>query len=72
MTSKRRSKVVEMRRGESVQITLPGAAQQVAIDTRKITVTLEHKSGQHARLRIQAGDDILIDEPRQVAAVQPG
>jgi hypothetical protein len=68
MGQKRRSKVVEMRRGESVQITVP----QVAIDTQKITVTLEHKSGQHARLRIQAGDEVLIDEPATADAVQPG
>lgn len=66
-SQRRRSKVVEISRGESLQITVPN----VALDSQKITVTLEHKSGQHARLRIQAGDEVIIASPEQTAA-EPG
>lgn len=62
MHTRRLKKFVEMTRGESLRITVP-AGSHVALDTQEITVTLEHKSGQHARLRIEAGDSIQIAEP---------
>lgn len=63
MSTRRLTKYVEMSRGESLRITIPAGDAQVALDSQEITVTLEHKSGQHARLRIQAGDCIQIAEP---------
>ncbi len=50
---------MEIRAGESLSIE----ASQDDCDSKRITVTLEHKSGHRARLRISAPDDVLINRP---------
>ena len=59
MSVQRRNVVHELAAGEVIELTVP----KVAVDTGKITLTLEHKSGRHARLRITAGDDVVINRP---------
>lgn len=49
---------MEIRAGESLSIE---ASQ--ADEARRITVTLEHKSGHRARLLISAPDDVVINRP---------
>jgi hypothetical protein len=41
------------------------------VDNRQITLTLEHKSGQRARLRIEAPSDIRIGRPDRAVKVRP-
>jgi hypothetical protein len=52
--TQRRSVVIEVRAGESLQLAGKGPDQQ------SITVTLERKTGHRARLRITAGEDVTI------------
>lgn len=48
--------IVEIQAGESLSLSVPDAS----LANRKITVTLEQKSGHRARLRIVAGDEVVI------------
>ncbi|MBA3622868.1 MAG: hypothetical protein H0W48_00055 [Methylibium sp.] len=56
MTSPRRNVVMEIRADESLHIEVPQTE-----GAQRITLTLEHKSGHRARLRITAPDDVLIN-----------
>lgn len=56
---KRRTMNVEVRVGESLR--LDGAGQT--------TVTLEHKSGQRARLRVEADENVQIHPPGGAATI---
>lgn len=49
-----------------VELTLAGEEKSAApVDSLKITVTLEQKSGQKARLRIQAPPQVRITRPER-------
>jgi hypothetical protein len=39
-----------------------------SIDVRKIVLTVEAKSGQRSRIRIQSDDELKIDPPKKAAA----
>ena len=53
----------DVRVGESLRVEVPG--------TEGLTITLEAKSGQVARLRIQGDKEVTITRPRR-EALQPG
>lgn len=55
-----RGVAVELKPGESLTLERPGQAP--------ITLTLEHKTGQRSRVRIQAAEDVHIGRPAKKLA----
>lgn len=53
---------IDVRVEESLHLELP---RDDGIGFERVTITVEHKSGQVARLRIKAGDVVRIRHPRQ-------
>jgi hypothetical protein len=58
---------MDVRVGEVLEIVPPAGA----VDNRKITVTLEHKDGRRARLRITASEDVRIERQDRRLVTQP-
>lgn len=58
--SKRPGLSLQLRVGEAVCLH-----NTKAVDSEKITLTLEHKTGQSARVRIQAGPFIRVSRPEK-------
>lgn len=56
--------VLEMRSGERVVLRTSGG-----VDSETVTVILEKKDGQTARIRFQAPPSIRIGKPEKLAAV---
>lgn len=57
-----RGVAVELKPGESITLNRAGEPP--------ITLTMEHKTGQRSRVRIQASEDVQIGRPaKKVAAV---
>lgn len=52
--------VTDLRVAETLRVAVPSPD-----GTRTITVTLEHKSGQVARLRVKAPEDVVLTRPGQ-------
>ena len=53
--------VTDLRVAETLQLEVPSADGAC----RTVTVTLEAKSGQMARLRVQAPNDVVLRRPAQ-------
>ena len=53
-----RGMTIDVSVGESVEL-------HPSLDARRIVVTIEHKSGQRSRLRIQCDQDVKIDTPKK-------
>jgi len=56
--------VLEMRAGEQVVLSRVGS-----VDSERVTVILEKKDGQTARIRLQASPSVRIGKPEKLAAV---
>lgn len=57
--SERRAMTVDVIPGQAVRLS--GGS----LDSGEIVITLEQKSGQRARLRVEAGSDVKIKRPSQ-------
>jgi ribosomal protein L9 len=53
-----RGMVIDVSVGDSVAI-------HPSVDARRIVVTVEAKSGQRSRIRIQSDDEVKIDPPKR-------
>ncbi|WP_397536295.1 hypothetical protein [Roseateles sp.] len=49
---------VDVRVTETLQLEVPGVH-----GPERVSITVEHKSGQLARLRVRAGDNVTIKRP---------
>lgn len=65
---KRGGVAMDLREGDVVRLELPAGA---AVDSEKIVITLEAKTGRKARLRIQADDAVRISRPERERDVNP-
>ena len=59
---KRDGVAMDLREGDTVRLELPAGA---AVDSGRIVITLEAKTGRKARLRIQADDSVRIARPEK-------
>jgi len=57
--TERRAMTVDVAPGQAVRLS------GVSLDSGEIVITLEQKSGQRARLRVEAGADVKIRRPPQ-------
>lgn len=57
--SKRPAMTVDITPGQALRLS------GVSLDSGEIVITLEQKSGQRARLRVEAGADVKIKRPSQ-------
>ena len=57
--TERRAMLVDVGPGQSVRL------HSASLDSGEIVITLEQKSGQRARLRVEAGADVKIRRPPQ-------
>lgn len=53
---------IDVNVGESIEI-------HPSLDAKRIVVTIEHKSGQRARLRIQSDDKVKVDQPKTACSI---
>lgn len=66
---KRKGLVINMRVGESIPLDMaPNDSISVdpSVDIRKLRITLEHKQGQIARLRLEASPSVKVGKPETV------
>ena len=57
---------VPLNRGMSIDVNVgESIALHPSVDTRCIVVTIEHKSGQRSRIRIQSDDEVKVDTPKK-------
>jgi hypothetical protein len=59
----------ELNKGMVIDVIVgDSVALHPSIDVRKIVLTVEAKSGQRSRIRIQSNDELKIDPPKKAAA----
>ena len=57
---------VPLNRGMSIDVNVgESIALHPSLDTRRIVVTVEHKSGQRSRIRIQSDDEVKVETPKK-------